>query len=91
MIHTPVEQPLPVVRVGEIQSQENAQRLACGGALGCVVRRRDRWCPQVRQDLAGAGHGLERGDRHGVPGQVRRAGAGAGLGLPGRGRTAGRA
>ena len=26
MIHTPVEQPLPVVRVGEIQNQENAQR-----------------------------------------------------------------
>ena len=45
----------------------------------------------MRQDLAGVGHGLERGDRHGVPGQVRRTGAGAGSGLPGRRRTAGRA
>jgi hypothetical protein len=45
----------------------------------------------MRQDLAGAGYGLERGDRHSVLGQVRRAGARSGAGLPGRGRTAGRA
>ncbi len=34
MIHTPVEQPLPVVRVGEIQSQENAQRWLVEGLWG---------------------------------------------------------
>jgi AAA domain len=34
MIHTPVEQPLPVVRVGEIQSHENAQRWLVEGLWG---------------------------------------------------------
>jgi hypothetical protein len=34
MTHTPVEQPLPVVRVGEIQSQENAQRWLVEGLWG---------------------------------------------------------
>ena len=34
MIHVPVEQPLPVVRVGEIQSQENAQRWLVEGLWG---------------------------------------------------------
>ena len=52
-----VEQPLPVVRVGEIQSRGERPALACGRALGCAVGRRDRRRPQVRQDLAGAGHG----------------------------------
>lgn len=37
----------------------------------------------MRQDLAGAGHGALRSHWHGVPGQVHRTGAGAGLGLPG--------
>ena len=34
MRHVPVEQPLPVVRVGEIQSQENAQRWLVEGLWG---------------------------------------------------------
>src|SRR5277367_5583632 len=34
MRHIPVEQPLPVVRVGEIQSQENAQRWLVEGLWG---------------------------------------------------------
>jgi AAA domain len=34
MIQTPVEQPLPVVRVGEIPSQENAQRWLVEGLWG---------------------------------------------------------
>jgi hypothetical protein len=34
MIQRPVEQPLPVVRVGEIQSQENAQRWLVEGLWG---------------------------------------------------------
>ena len=34
MIHVPVEQSLPVVRVGEIQSQENAQRWLVEGLWG---------------------------------------------------------
>ena len=34
MIHVPVEQPLPVVRVGEIQNQENAQRWLVEGLWG---------------------------------------------------------
>jgi hypothetical protein len=34
MTHIPVEQPLPVVRVGEIQNQENAQRWLVEGLWG---------------------------------------------------------
>src|SRR5277367_2010670 len=34
MRHIPVEQPLPVVRVGEIQNQENAQRWLVEGLWG---------------------------------------------------------
>ena len=85
------DQPLPVVRVGEIPSEENAPALACRAALGRLVGRCDRRRPQVLEDLAGAGPGLERGHRHRLPGQVRRPGAGTGPGLPGRGRAAGRA
>ena len=52
-----LSQPLPVVRVGEIAEPGERPALAGGRALGCVVGGCDRRRPQVRQDLAGAGHG----------------------------------
>ena len=82
------DQVLPVVRVGEIRSEATRAALACGRALGGKFGWRDRRRPQVRQDMAGAGHGPLRGHGHAVPGQVRRAGAGSGPGLSGRGRAA---
>ena len=85
------DQVLPVVRVGEIASDESAQRWLVEELWGAQFGWCDRRRPEVRQDVAGAGHGPERGHGHGVPGQVRRAGAGTGPGLPGRGRAAGRA
>ena len=42
--------------------------LADRAALGRIVGGRDRRRPQVLQNLAGAGHGLERGHRHALPG-----------------------
>jgi len=51
--------------------------------IGRKFGGRDRRRPQMRQDMAGAGHGPERSDWHGVLGKVRRAGAGTGPGLPG--------
>ena len=45
----------------------------------------DRRCPQVREDPAGSGHDPLRSHWYGLLGQVRGAGARAGLGLPGRG------
>ncbi len=84
-----VNQALPVVRVGRSSQRRGCPALAGGRTLGRPVGGCDRRCAQMCQDLAGAGPGALGGHRHGVPGQVRRARAGAGPGLSGRGRAAG--
>ena len=61
-------QPLPVVRVGEIQTDDNAPALACGRAVGSHVSWRDRRRPQMLENVAGSGSGLECSHRHGVLG-----------------------
>ena len=66
-------EPLPVVRVAEIPREDQPQRWLVEQLWGDFVGRRDRRRPQVFQDLAGTGPGPERGHRHGLPGQVRRA------------------
>ena len=65
-----------MVRVGEIRCEDRTPTLADRAALGRIVGGRDRRRAEVLQNLAGAGHGPERGHRHGVPGQVCRPGAG---------------
>ena len=62
-----------MVRMAEIPRENNSQRWLVEQLWGDVVGRRDRRRAQVLEDLAGAGPGLERGHRHGLPGQVRRA------------------
>ena len=88
MMPVTVEQPLPVVRVGEIQSQENAQRWLVEGLWGASSVGVIGGAPKCAKTWLGLDMALSRGHRHGVPGQVRRAGARAGPGLPGRGRAA---
>ena len=85
------DQPLPVVRVGEIASEESAQRWLVEGLWGASSVGVIGGAPKCAKTWLGLDMALSRGHRHGVPGQVRRAGAGAGPGLPGRGRAAGRA
>ena len=46
-----VNQQLPVVRVGEISSEDERSSLAGGGTLGRQVGRRDRWCPEMLRRL----------------------------------------
>ena len=77
---------LPVVRVGEIPSDELAERwlveqLWCPNSVGVIGGIRSA------PDMAGAGYGPLRGHGDAVLGQVRGAGAGAGLGLSGGGRV----
>ena len=76
------EQVLPVVRVFQIAEDEIAERWLVE-ELWCARGRRDRRRSQVCQDVAGAGHGPERGHWDAVPGQVCRAGAGTGSNLSG--------
>ena len=51
------EQVLPVVRVAEICQRTRCRAVAGRRALECQLGGRDRRCSQVRQDVAGAGHG----------------------------------
>ena len=84
------EQLLPVVRVGEItRAEENAQRWLVNELWGASSVGVIGGAPKCAKTWLGLDMALSRGHRHGVPGQVRRAGAGSGPGLPGRGRAAG--
>ena len=82
------DQVLPVVRVGEIKSEENAQRWLVEGLWGASSVGVIGGAPKCAKTWLGLDMASERGHGHGVPGQVCRAAAGSGPGLPGRGCTA---
>ena len=78
-----------MVRVGEIPSEESAQRWLVEGLWGASSVGVIGGAPKCAKTWLGLDMALSRSHRHGVPGQVRRAGAGAGPGLSGRGCAAG--
>ena len=61
-------QPLPVVRVGEIQSEEDAHRWLVEELWGASSVGVIGGAPEMCEDVAGTGHRLECGHRHGVLG-----------------------
>ena len=91
MIHTPVEQPLPVVRVGEIQSQENAQRWLVEGLWGASSVGVIGGAPKCAKTWLGLDMALSVATGTACLGKYAVPEPGPVLGLSGRRRTADRA
>ena len=66
-MHVNADHSFPVVRVGDISSEPNTQRWLVDELWGASSVGVIGGAPKLRQDMAGAGHGSLRGDRHGVP------------------------
>ena len=67
-MHMNADNSFLVVRVGDISSEPSTQRWLVDELWARQFGGCDRRCPQVRQDMAGAGHGSLCGHRHGVLG-----------------------